>query len=170
MRRKESSRSRRDCQTKLRIQSHHRLKSNRVWAKVIQLMDQLLNGIAGILVICLWTIVWCTCSHIILYPSCASQIPINDNLVKKDINCSKECEKDIKQDSKYLQSRWCPSGLSHIQKRRLQWMRKKESMEQQAKVLPARSATMKQVWRPKRVVSSPAWRRTKIWPINCYCP
>ena len=91
-----------------------------------------------------------------LYPSYASQRPISDNLIKKNIDCSKECEKSIKQDSKYIQPRWCPSGLSHTQKRRLQRMRKKESMEQQAKVLPARSATMKQVRRPKHVVSSSA--------------
>ena len=91
-----------------------------------------------------------------IYPSCASQRPINDNLVKKDINCSKECEKNIKKDSKYLKPRWCPSGLSHTQKRRLQRLRNKESMEQQAEVVLARSATMKQVWRPKQVVSSSA--------------
>jgi len=83
------------------------------------------------------------------YPSFASQKLNSDNLVKKNIDCSKECEKNIKQDSKYLQPKWCPSGLSHTQKRRLQRMRKKESMEQQAEVIPARSATMKQVWKPK---------------------
>ena len=91
-----------------------------------------------------------------IYPSFASQRPISDNLVKKDVDCSKECGKGIKQDSKYLQPRWCPSGLSHTQKRRLQRMRKKESMEQQAEVVLAKSATMKPVWRPKQVVSSSA--------------
>jgi len=40
-----------------------------------------------------------------IYPSYASQRPISDNLVKKDIDCNKECEKDIKQNSKYLQPR-----------------------------------------------------------------
>ena len=54
-----------------------------------------------------------------IYPSYTSQRPIRDNLVKKDINCSKEGEEDIKQDSNYLKPRWCPSGLSHTQKRRL---------------------------------------------------
>ena len=89
------------------------------------------------------------------YPSHgASQRPIvaSNNLVKSKPDCSKEGEKYIKQDNKYLQPRWCPSGLSHTQKRRLQWMRK-ESMEQQAEVMLARSTTMKQVWRPKQVVS-----------------
>jgi len=65
MRIKESSRSRGNDRTKSRIQIRHRPKSNRVWAKVIHLMDRLLHGIAGILVICLWIIVGCTCSHII---------------------------------------------------------------------------------------------------------
>ena len=88
-----------------------------------------------------------------IYPSYALQRPISDNLVKKDIDCSKEYEKDMKQDLKYLQPRWCPSGLSHTQKRRLQRMRKKECMERKAEVVPAKSATMKQVLRPKQVVS-----------------
>ena len=79
----------------------------------------------------------------------------SDNLVKSKPNCGQDGEKDVKQDNQYLQPRWCPSGLSHTQKRRLQWMRK-ESMEQQAEVVTARSATMKQVWRPKEVVSSSA--------------
>ena len=103
-----------------------------------------------------------------IYPSYgASQRPIvaNNNLVESKPNCSKEGEKDIKQDNKYLQPRWCPSGLSHTQKRRLQRMRK-ESMEQQVEVVPARSAAMKQVWRSKQVVSSSAWKRSKIWPIE----
>jgi hypothetical protein len=91
-----------------------------------------------------------------IYSSYVSQRPISDDLVKKDTDCIKKCEKGIKQDSKYLQPRWCPSDLSHTQKRRLQRMRKKESMEQQAEVVPARSATMKQVWWPKQVVSSSA--------------
>ena len=51
-----------------------------------------------------------------LYPSFASQRPISDNLIKKNIDCSKECEKSIKQDSKYLQPRWCPSDLSRTKK------------------------------------------------------
>ena len=61
-----------------------------------------------------------------------SQRPIvaSDNLVKSKPNYSQDGEKDVKQDNQYLQPRWCPSGLSHTQKRRLQRMRKKESMEQ----------------------------------------
>ena len=87
-----------------------------------------------------------------IYPSHgASQRPIvvSDNLVKSKPKCSQAGEKDVKQDNQYLQPRWCPSVLSHTQKRRLQRMRKKESMEQQVEVVPARSVTMKQVWRPK---------------------
>jgi len=67
------------------------------------------------------------------YPSYgASQRPIvaSNNLVKSKPKCSQDGEKDVKQDNQYLQPRWCPSGLSHTQKRRLQRMRKKESMKQ----------------------------------------
>jgi len=91
-----------------------------------------------------------------IYPSCVSQRPISDNLVKKNINCSKKHEKDIKQDSKYLKPRWCHSGLSHTQKRRLQRLCSKESMEQRAEVVPVNLATTKKIWKPKLVVSSSA--------------
>jgi len=67
-----------------------------------------------------------------IYPNCGTSqrlIVASNNLVKKDLYCSKEGKKSMKQDSRYLQPRWCPSGLSHTQKRRLQRMRK-ESMEQ----------------------------------------
>ena len=89
-----------------------------------------------------------------MYPSCISQRPISNNLVEKDLNCSKEGEKDVKENSKYLQPRWCPSGLSHTQKRRLQHLRKQESMEQQVEVEPTKPVAMKKVWRPKQIVSS----------------
>ena len=94
-----------------------------------------------------------------MYPNYAlPQRPVvsSNDLVKWDIDCSKADEKGAKQDSKYLQPKWCPTGLSHIQNRRLQRMCKKESMEQQVEVIPTRSATVKQVWRPKQVVSSSA--------------
>ena len=83
-----------------------------------------------------------------IYPSHgASQRPIvaSNNLVKSKPKCSQYGEKDVKQDNQYLQPRWSSSGLSHTQKRRLHRMRKKESMEQQVEVVPARSVTMKQV-------------------------
>jgi hypothetical protein len=89
-----------------------------------------------------------------MYPNCASPrrpIVASNDLVKRDYCCSKE---DMKQDSKYLQPRWCPSGLSHTQKRRLQRMRKRESMEQQVEVEPIKPVAMKKVWRPKQVVST----------------
>ena len=94
-----------------------------------------------------------------IYPSCdTSQRPIvaSNNPVRKDFDCSKEDEKSMKQNSKYLQPRWCPSGLSHTQKRRLQRMRKQESMEQQTEVEPKRLTTMKKIWQPKQVVLSSA--------------
>ena len=100
-------------------------------------------------------------SYIIQYPPIymsgySSQRPIvaNHNLVRKDLDCSKEGEKNVSEDSKYLQQRWCPSGLSHTQKRRLQRMRNQELMEQPVKVIPARSTTTKQVWRPKQIAST----------------
>jgi len=100
-------------------------------------------------------------SYIIQYPPIytsgySSQRPIvaSHNLVRKDLDCSKEGEKNVSEDSKYLQPRWCPSGLSHTQKRRLQRMRNQELMEQPVKVIPARSTTTKQVWRPKQIAST----------------
>ena len=56
-----------------------------------------------------------------IYPShTTSQKPIvaSNNMVKEDIDCSKADEKSGKQDSKYLQPKWCPLGLSHTKKRR----------------------------------------------------
>ena len=44
-------------------------------------------------------------------------IVASNNPVKQDVDCSKENEKSKKQDSKYLQPRWYPLGLTHTQKR-----------------------------------------------------
>jgi len=63
-------------------------------------------------------------------------IVASNNLVKRSFDCSKKGEKNLKKDSKYLQPRWCLSGLSDTQKRRLQRMDKKELTEQQAEVVP----------------------------------
>ena len=76
------------------------------------------------------------------------------NLVEKDLDCSKEGEKSAKQDSKYLHPRWCPSSLSHTQKRKQQHLRKKEATEQQVETVPMKSAITKKVWRPKQIVST----------------
>ena len=92
-----------------------------------------------------------------MYPNYAlPQRPVvaSNNLIKKDVGCSKADEKSTKQDSKYLQPRWCPSGLSQTQKRRLQCLHKKEPMEQQVEAAPERSSNMRKVWRPKQVVST----------------
>ena len=89
-----------------------------------------------------------------IYPNCILQRPISNNLVKKDFNCSKEDENNVKKDSRYLQPRWCPSGLTHTQKRRLQRLRNQEKMEQQVEVQPTNPVAMKKVWRPKQIVSS----------------
>jgi len=77
-----------------------------------------------------------------IYPSYISQRSINNNLVEKYLNCSKEGEKDVKK------------GLSDTQKRRLQCLRKQESMEQKLEVEPTKSIATKEVWRPKQIVSS----------------
>ena len=81
-----------------------------------------------------------------MYPNHALlQRPIiaSNNPVEQDVDCSKENEKSKEQDSKYLQPRRCPSGLSHTQKRRLQRMRKKETMEQQVEGEPTKSIAIK---------------------------
>ena len=44
---------------------------------------------------------------------------------------------------KYLQPRWCLSGLSHTKKQRLQWLRKQELVEQQVEKL--RDATFNEI-------------------------
>ena len=82
-----------------------------------------------------------------------TQRPIvtSNDLVKGDFNCSKE---DVRQDSKYSQPRWCPSGLSRTQKRRLQRLRKQETMGQEVEVKPTKPIAMKKVWRPKQIVPS----------------
>ena len=103
-----------------------------------------------------------------MYPNHALlQRPIvaSNNPVKQDVDCSKENEKRKEQDSKYLQPRWYPSGLSHTQKRRLQRMRK-ESMEQQVEVVPKTSAIMKKVWWPKQNKYSPQQWSTSIWTFG----
>ena len=96
-------------------------------------------------------------SYYIQYPSmysnCIPQRSISNNLVEKDLNCSKEGEKNVKKDSKYLHPRWCPSGLSYTQKRRLQCLRNQEKMEQQVEVQPTKPIAMKKVWRPKQIIS-----------------
>jgi hypothetical protein len=76
---------------------------------------------------------------------------LDNNLVGSASINSKGGHKDS-DESKYSQPRWCPSGLTHTQKRRLQRMWKQGSIEQQAAVLPARPAITKLEWRPKKVV------------------
>jgi hypothetical protein len=104
-------------------------------------------------------------------------IVLDNNLVRSASINSKGGYKD-NDESKYSQPRWCTSGLTHTQKRRLQRMRKQGSMEKRAAVIPARSTITKQVWRPKQVVP---WfeskfmadeaiiaLRNKIWTMHCW--
>ena len=76
----------------------------------------------------------------------------NNNLVKSRAPTNvKIGEKGSKQDSRYIQSKWCPSGLSHTQKRRLQRMRNQGVMEVQVEAKPVKS-TQKE-WRTKQASS-----------------
>jgi hypothetical protein len=64
--------------------------------------------------------------------------------------------------SKYMQLRWCPPGLSHTQKRRLQRLENQESKEKEMKPLkevnkkkevPSRPLpSIKKEWRSKQVI------------------
>jgi hypothetical protein len=64
--------------------------------------------------------------------------------------------------SEYMQPRWCPPGLSHTQKRRLQQHRNQESKEKELKPLkevnkkkevPVRPfLSIKREWRPKQLI------------------
>jgi hypothetical protein len=86
------------------------------------------------------------------YDKLQRPIAYNNNLVKNNVCAAiKQGGGSNEQNSKGMQPRWCPSGLSRTQKRRLQQMRKQGSMEKSTSVTPARSAT-KKVWRPKQVV------------------
>jgi hypothetical protein len=54
-----------------------------------------------------------------MYPNHGSSqrlIIASNYLVEKGLDYSKKDGKSAKQDSKYLQLRWCPSDLSHTQK------------------------------------------------------
>jgi hypothetical protein len=52
-------------------------------------------------------------------------IVLDNNLVGNASINSKGGHKDS-DESKYLQPKWCPSGLTHTQKRRLQRMQKQD--------------------------------------------
>ena len=107
-----------------------------------------------------------------IYPSHTSSqklIVASNNLVLGDIDFSKADEKSGKQDSKYLQPKWCPSGLSHTLKRRLQRLCKKKAIEQQVEAVLVKSTTMKKVWRWKQVVSTSTGIEQAM-ADNCYRP
>jgi hypothetical protein len=62
----------------------------------------------------------------------------------------------------YMQPRWCPPGLSHTQKMRLQHLRNQESKENELKplkevnknkeVLARPLPSIRKEWRPKQVI------------------
>jgi hypothetical protein len=77
------------------------------------------------------------------------------NLVKNNVCTTiKQGEDSNKQKAKEMQPRWCPSGLSHTQKRRLQRLRKRGAMEQQIEENPTKSTRTRKEWRPKQASSS----------------
>jgi hypothetical protein len=93
------------------------------------------------------------------YSKCGTlQRPIacKSNLVKGYV-CTdiKQGEGSNKQHAKGMQPRWCPSGLSRTQKRKLQRLRKREAMEQQTEEKPAKPTRTRQEWRPKQVSATP---------------
>jgi hypothetical protein len=101
-------------------------------------------------------------SYMIQYPVTYSnynalQRPIvcNSNLVKNNVCTTiKQGVNSNKQNAKEMQPRWCPSGLSHTQKRRLQRLHKRGAMEQQIEKKPAKSTRTRKEWRPKQASSS----------------
>jgi hypothetical protein len=58
------------------------------------------------------------------------------------------------QNSKEMQPRWCPSGLSNTYKRRLQRLHKRGAMEQQIEEKPVKSTRTLKEWRQKQVSTS----------------
>ena len=100
-------------------------------------------------------------SYIIQYPSMypnggssQRQIIANNNLVKSVLIDDEGCEKNKKQDKKVFVGKVVSLRLVSHPKEKIQRMCKQELVEQQAEVVPARSTTMKKVWKPKQVVSS----------------
>jgi hypothetical protein len=87
----------------------------------------------------------------------ALQRPIicNSNPVKNNVCTTiKQGENSNMQNTKEMQPRWCPSGLSHTEKVRLQRLRKWGAMEQQIGEKPAKSTRTRKEWRPKQASSS----------------
>jgi hypothetical protein len=76
--------------------------------------------------------------------------------IRSKIMCTtiKQGENRNKQNAKEMQPRWCPSGLSHTQKRRLQRLRKRGAIEQQIEEKPVKSTRTRKEWRPKQASSS----------------
>jgi hypothetical protein len=101
-------------------------------------------------------------SYMIQYPVAYSNynalqrlIVCNSNLVKNNVcTTNKQGENSNNQNAKEMQPRWCPSGLSHTQKRRLQRLRKRGAREQQIEEKPTKSKRTRKEWRLKKASSS----------------
>jgi hypothetical protein len=84
------------------------------------------------------------------YNALQRTIVCNSNLVKNNVCTTiKQGENSNEQNAKEMQPRWCPSGLSHVKKRRLQRLQKRGAMEQQIEEKPVKSTQTRKEWRPK---------------------
>ena len=93
--------------------------------------------------------------YMITYSNCDRPVVSSNNLVRSDAcTTNKPGEDNNKQNSKGMQPRWCPSGLSHTQKRRLQRLRKRGAMRQRIEEKLAKPTQTRKEWRPKQMKTS----------------
>jgi hypothetical protein len=79
-------------------------------------------------------VIWIGTSQVKLNNELNRSFVIDDQVdtVMEDVRLDHEEEKaDKVVDSMYLQPRWCPHGLTHTQKRKLQWLRLVELWEKE---------------------------------------
>jgi hypothetical protein len=59
----------------------------------------------------------------------STQAQVSDNFGSSQPRAKDHTTSSSKPNPKYHQSRWCPGGLTHTQKRKLQWMRAQEKKD-----------------------------------------
>ena len=132
--------------------------------------DQLFHGFGRILLIIhLWIIVGCIYNHIIInILLCIQIVSPKDRLA---IIWSKRiliAARRVRKAWSKIQNIYSRGGVPHAyltQNRRLQRLRKLELVEEQVEVEPTEPTAMKKIWRPKQIVSSSTWSKSKTWPI-----
>jgi hypothetical protein len=96
----------------------------------------------------------------------STQARVGDNSGSSQPQAKDHEASSSKPDPKYHQPRWYPGGLTHIQKRKLQWMRAREKKDQESerqrdeffnKLWPM---VPRQQWRAKAV--SKALKETRV--------